>query len=62
MEKSNETLGLGLVHRAVAFGMAIATTALVATSTAVIFTGSTQAFGAGVARALAAPIRALLGS
>ena len=61
MEKRNETLGLGLVHRAIAFGLAVATTGVVATGTAVVFTGSTAAFGAGIARAAFAPIRAVLG-
>jgi hypothetical protein len=62
MEKRNETLGLGLVHRAVAFGLAVATTGVVAIGTTVIFTGSTAAFGAGIAQAAIAPIRALLGT
>ncbi len=61
MEKTNEGMQLGLVHRAVALGLALATTALIATSTAVVFTGSTQTVGGTLARAAFAPIRAILG-
>jgi hypothetical protein len=61
MEKSNEGTQLGLVSRAVALGMAAATTAFIATSTAVVFTGSTQEVGITVARAAFAPLRAMLG-
>jgi len=61
MEQINETFRAGLVHRAVAFGLALATTALVATSTAVVFTGATQSVGAVLFRAAAGPIRAVLG-
>ena len=62
MEQNNETLATGLVHRAVAFGLAFATTALVATSTAVVFTGNAQNVGSVLVRAVAGPIRAVLGS
>jgi hypothetical protein len=61
MEKANEGTQLGLVHRAVALGLAVATTGFIAASTAVVFTGSTQAVGLTVAQAAIAPIRALLG-
>jgi hypothetical protein len=60
MEQSNETFAAGLVHRAVAFGLAFATTVLVATSTAVVFTGNTQHVGTAI-RVVATPVRALLG-
>jgi hypothetical protein len=62
MEKRNETLGLGLVHRAIAFGLAVATTTVVAASTVVIFTGSSAAISAGIGQAAIAPLRAVLGS
>jgi len=62
METFNETRQLGLVHRAVAFGLAFATTAFITTSVAVVFTGSTQTVGAHIARAAIAPLRALIGS
>ncbi len=61
MEQINETFHAGLVHRAVAFGLAFATTALVATSTAVVFTGSAQSVGSVLLHAAAGPIRAILG-
>jgi hypothetical protein len=62
MEQINETFRTGLVHRAVAFGMALTTTALIATSTAVVFTGATQNVGSVLFRAAAIPVSALLGS
>jgi hypothetical protein len=61
MNTNNETLRPGLVHRAVALGLAFTTTAFIATSVAVVFTGSTQAFGAQLVRVASAPVRALLG-
>jgi hypothetical protein len=51
-----------MVHRAVALGLAFATTAFIATSTAVVFTGSTHVVGATLARAALAPLKAILGS
>ena len=62
MEITNGNFGMGLVSRAVAFGMALVTTVLVTTATAVIFTGSTHTVGAHVAAAVSAPVRALLGA
>ena len=61
MEQSNETFHAGLVHRAVAFGLAVTTTALVATSTAVVFTGSAHSVSSVLVGAVAGPIRAVLG-
>ncbi len=62
MEKINDTQRVGLVHRAFAFGLAFATTAFIATSVAVVFTGSTHAFGGAIARVALAPFQALIGS
>ena len=62
METLNETERLGLVHRAIAFGLALTTTSLIATSVAVIFTGSGSAFGHALARIALAPLRAFFGS
>ena len=62
LETNNESIHLGLVHRAIAFGMAVATTAFIATSVAVVFTGSTQTFGAALFQAAATPLRAMLGN
>ncbi len=61
MEQINERTQLGLVHRTVALGLALATTALIATSTAVVFTGSTPAVAGTFARAAFGPLRAVLG-
>jgi hypothetical protein len=61
MEKINETQRVGLVHRAFAFGLALATTAVIATSTAVVFTGSTHIVGGALARVALAPFQALIG-
>ena len=49
MEIANGNVGMGLVSRAVAFGMALVTTVFVTTATAVIFTDSTYTVGAHVA-------------
>jgi hypothetical protein len=62
MEKNNERTLLGLVHRTVALGLALATTGLIATSTAVVFTGSAEAVAGTFVRAAFAPLRAMLGS
>lgn len=63
MEQINETFRAGLVHRAIAFGMALTTTALIATSTAVLFTANAPHAGPVLraAVAVAAPVRAALG-
>jgi hypothetical protein len=58
---NNETERLGLVHRAVAFGLALATTGFIATSVAVVFTGNTLNAGTAVARVALAPFRAFVG-
>lgn len=61
METINENERLGLVHRAIAFGLALATTSFVATSIAVVFTGNTQTVGAAIGRVALAPLRAIIG-
>ena len=45
MEITNDNFSMGLVSRAVAFAMALVTTALITTATAVIFTGATPLIG-----------------
>jgi hypothetical protein len=62
MENINETERMGLVHRTIAFGLALATTSIIATSVAVIFTGNTLTVGNAVARVVLAPLSAILGS
>ena len=61
METSNSILGVNLASKALAFAAALVTTAFLATSMVVVFTGSTQAFSAQLVRAVATPVRALLG-
>jgi uncharacterized PurR-regulated membrane protein YhhQ (DUF165 family) len=61
MEIRNETLGMGLVHRAIAFGLAVATTAFIATGFAIPFSSSPAALAAQIGRIAVAPLRALLG-
>ncbi|HXC59261.1 MAG TPA: hypothetical protein VN645_08085 [Steroidobacteraceae bacterium] len=61
MEITNGNAGLGLVSRAVAFAMALTTTAFITTATAVVFTGSSQAVGSHLVGAVIAPIRTLIG-
>lgn len=61
METFNEHERLGLVHRAVAFGLALATTSIIATSVAVVFTGNSQVAGTAVMRFAAASLRAVVG-
>jgi len=61
MEINNETR-MDLVHRTVAFGLAVTTTAFIATSVAVVFTGNTRAVGNALAQVALAPLRAVLGS
>jgi hypothetical protein len=62
MEKHiNGTERVGLVHRAVAAGLAFTTTAFIATSVAVVFTGNTLSVGAAVARVAVAPLSAFFG-
>ena len=61
METSNESERMGLVHRTVAFGLALATTSFIAASVAVVFTGNTHTVGSALAHAALAPFRAVLG-
>jgi hypothetical protein len=61
MEINNETQRLDLVHRTVAFGLALATTAFTATGVAVVFTGNTYAVGTSLVHVALAPLRAVLG-
>lgn len=61
MENTNEIERLGLVHRTIAFGLAVATTSVVATSVAVIFTGSTQTVATALVNGALAPLRAAFG-
>lgn len=61
MEIINENERLGLVHRAVALGLAFATTSAIAASVAVVFTGNTQTVGTAVARVAVASVRAVVG-
>ena len=61
MENTNEIERMGLVHRAVALGLAFVTTSLIATSVAVVFTGNTATVGGALASVAIAPFRAALG-
>jgi len=61
MDIRNDNLGIGLVTRAVAFGMALVTTAFIATSTAVVFTGAASGFSSKLVAVVAAPLRNLIG-
>jgi hypothetical protein len=61
MESFNETERMGLVHRTVAFGLAVAATCFIATSIAVIFTDNTHTFGSALAHVALAPLRAVFG-
>lgn len=61
MESRNENLNVGLVSRAVAFGMALATTAFIAAATAVVFTGSTHVVSAKLVAIALAPLRTVVG-
>lgn len=61
MENAHETDRVGLVHRTIAFGLALATTSFIAASVAVIFTGNTHTIGSALAHIALAPIRAVVG-
>jgi hypothetical protein len=61
MENTNEIERMGLVHRAVALGLAFVTTSFIATSVAVVFTGNTASVGGALASVAAAPLRAVFG-
>ncbi len=62
MENLNETQRMGLVHRAIALGLALATSGFIATSVAVIFTGNTHTVGSALVHVALAPFRAVFGS
>jgi predicted outer membrane repeat protein len=61
MENTNEIERMGLVHRAVALGLAVVTTGFIATSVAVVFTGNTATVGGALASLAIAPLRAAFG-
>ena len=61
MENANENERLGLVHRTIAFGLALATTSFIAVSVAVIFTGNAPTVGSALAHIALAPLRAAFG-
>ena len=61
MENINETERMGLVHRTIAFGLAVVTTGFIATSTTVILTGNTLTIGTALANVALAPLRAAFG-
>jgi hypothetical protein len=61
MESFNETKRMGLVRRAVAFGLAVASTGVIATGTAVIFSGNPQSAGRAFVDFALAPLRAVFG-
>jgi hypothetical protein len=58
---NNETQRMDLVHRALALGLAFATTAFITTSVAVVFTGNTHTVGSALVQVALAPLRAVLG-
>ncbi len=58
---NNETQRMDLVHRALALGLAFLTTAFIATSVAVVFTGNTHTVGGALAQIALAPLRAVHG-
>ncbi len=61
MENNNEIERMGLVHRAVALGLAFVTTSFIATSVAVVFTGNTATVGGALANVAVAPLRSVFG-
>lgn len=61
MEHSQRTGQITWAQRSVAWSLAFVTTTFIATSVAVVFTGSTTRFGTSVVQVAAAPIRMLLG-
>jgi hypothetical protein len=61
MEILNETPRMDLVHRAVALGLAFTTTAFIAASVAVVFTGNTHTIGTAIASVALASFRAVFG-
>jgi len=62
METINETRRMDLVHRTIAFGLALATTSIITTSVAVVFTGNTHTLGRAFVQVALAPLRAVFGS
>jgi hypothetical protein len=50
---------IGFTHRIAALGLAIVTTAFIATSVVVVFPGSTEAAGVTFGRAIVGPLRVL---
>jgi hypothetical protein len=61
METLNETGRMDLVHRAVALGLAVTTTAFIAASVAVVFTGNTHTVGTALFNIAVASFRAAFG-
>ena len=61
MENINGIERMGLVYRAVALGLALATTSFIAASIAIVFTGSTHTVGSAIARVALAPFQAAFG-
>jgi hypothetical protein len=61
MEIQNGNFVVGLGARAVAFAMAVVTTAFIATGTTVVLTASAGSFGTKLATVAAAPLRNLVG-
>jgi hypothetical protein len=61
MENAHETERMGLVHRTIAFGLALATTSFIAASVAVVFTGNTHTVGSALVHVALAPFRAVVG-
>ena len=61
METINEIERLGLVHRTIAFGLAVASTTFIASSVAFVFTPDKHAVGAALVNAALAPLRAVFG-
>jgi hypothetical protein len=61
MENINETERMGLVHRTLAFGLAVAATSFIATSTAILFSVQTHTGGSSLVQVVLEPIRAVFG-
>jgi hypothetical protein len=62
METKNETRNLALVSRAIALGLAFATTSAIAGSVGALFSVQPQSIGGALAELAFLPIRAILGS
>ena len=61
MEIQNGNFAVGLGARAIAFALAVVTTAAIATGTTVVLTATSGSFGATLAAVAAAPVRSLVG-